>query len=251
MPSTGGDASGGPPPGGLSGIFHTAARAPLLTGLRATASNYRMRGPTADQIVAPTIQKPGTSPLALRVQTWDYYGQLGTTDGDHASTLSYRANSSSGAVEPARPMTDPLLMWRTMFSSERFAGTTMDPEALKSLEKHRSVVNGVKAYADMLKKKLGQNDQRLIDEHLAQLASLQKRVNEIPMAGVTCSRPGQPPSLPVSQGYCPTSGCVKDYSGNNAWSSETERGKAPGIRFCESRVIRSPLRQHAVATRGE
>jgi hypothetical protein len=159
------------------------------------------------------------------VQPQSYYYRVGN---GAENSISFRpdANNPNRGIE-MRPMADPAVLWRTLFSAERFAGVSGDKAALASLEKRRLVVDMVKSHAQILKAKLGRRDQGLMDDHLARVFDLQKRINANPEIGASCRRPAEPKVPPLGRETCTTCSATEgqDFSGDKGWSNETERGR--------------------------
>ncbi|MBL8951099.1 MAG: DUF1552 domain-containing protein [Myxococcaceae bacterium] len=192
---------------GSSG-FHYETMGPIVSGVGETHGMYSRSawGPSADWLLAQRIGSQTRLPsLVYRVQAAEY------TNGYAVDNISWRPRTNRNPqYDPLTIRNDPTISPRTAFD-QLFTGYTPpgmgpppapDPELLRRKE----VLARVQASYDRLKPKLGAHDRTKLDEHIANVAELEGRVDQYlvppPPQPMTCMVPARPPADPMAMaGY--------------------------------------------------
>lgn len=151
---------------------HARAMSAFLTGAqprKTSGSNIKV-GVSVDQHVA---QKVGQATKFASLEIGCEGGrQAGNCDSGYScaysSTISWRTESSPVAKE-----TNPRLVFQRLFGD----GKGGDPNALRQANYKRSLLDYVAEDAKDLKKQLGQNDQRKLDEYLSGVREIEQRIS--------------------------------------------------------------------------
>jgi len=214
-------ADGAIPAGGRYVAFHSSTPCPLASGVRTSPGDERLKGPTSDWVLAPTIAGDTKNPvLAYRVQAAFYRGSNGT--GGTRGMLSARMNGAT--LEEVPPVSSP----RTAFASLTTGFIPPDPaDAARArflLERRASVADLVRGDTERLIPKLGAADKIRLQRHLDELRALEKRLEavDLPESCVVPGDPGDDPAIggPVENGQQGSGG---GYDSMAAYSDEEKR----------------------------
>ncbi len=213
------DTGAGVPAGGRPVQYHGATAVPQLCGVRLTTRDGGAEGPTSDQIAADAIG--GDTPhrlLAYRVQPINYAGGSG---GGNRGRMSWR-----GPGMPEDPIASPRLAYQSLFSGF----TPPDPKdaaaAQFELRRRKSVLDLVRASTEALVPKLGRADQLRLERHLAEVRSLELRLDQIgDLAGGGCQLPKSPgDDPPIGNSHTVTDNQLH-YTPNAGYSNEELRAE--------------------------
>lgn len=189
---------------GSSG-FHYETMGPSVSGVGETHGMYSRSawGPSADWLLAGQIGMQSRLPsLVYRVQAAEY------TNGYTVDNISFRPRPNRNPMyDPFTIRNDPTVSPRLAFD-QLFTGFTPpvmggpppppDPELLRRKE----VLQRVQASYGRLKPQLGTHDRVKLDEHMANVATLEARVNQYlqppPPQPTTCVVPARPPDDSVA-----------------------------------------------------
>jgi len=193
---------------GSSG-FHYETMGPTVSGVGETSGLFSRSawGPSADWLLAQQLGAATRIPsLVYRVQAAEY------TNGYTVDNISFRPRPNRNPMyDPFTIRNDPTVSPRIAFD-QLFTGFTPpttgqpppppDPELLRRKE----VLQRVQASYAQLKPQLGKSDRARLDEHLANVAALEGRVNQYlippPPQPSTCVVPMRPGPDPVeANGY--------------------------------------------------
>jgi len=217
------DTGSGIPAGGWSWDFHIQALGPLLSGMRnESASDYSVRGVTADQVVANAIGQGTTFPsLQYQVQAAWYLTVSAPYGRD---IISYRDNGYGG-VTGVPGQISPKAAYDSLFTS--FVPPD-DAEALaqaQELLKRQSIIDIVKGDFERLVPKLGTVDKQRMEQHLDELRDLERQLDAIsPDITETCYQFPDPGADPAVGGAQDSTG-GGDFDVNQGWSDETVRAQ--------------------------
>jgi hypothetical protein len=220
-----------PPPGGWTGVFHSNARFPLLTGIRCSPTlNTSAAGPSADHLAARAIEKGQQTPLAMRVQYLSY--ELSNRSSGGGAQMSYVAGST-GRISPNPPSFSPRVLFDSLFKSlPATAGGSSSAVQIADQRRRRRMMDTVLAHAERLKSRLGRADQLHIDRHMVALTELERLIKDPPSFGPGCVRPPDPGADPAAGTvvvYRDAQGTLKDRleegvrEDNLGWSDEDRR----------------------------
>lgn len=187
---------------GSSG-FHYETMGPTVSGKGETSGEYSRSawGPSADWLLAQRIGQQSRLPsLVYRAQAAEY------TNGYTVDSISFRPRPNRDPMwDPYTIRNDATVSPRVAFD-QLFTGFTPptmgqpppppDPELLR----RKAVLERVRGSYDRLRPKLGQHDRVKLDEHLANVATLEARVDQYllppPPQPTTCVVPARPPADP-------------------------------------------------------
>ncbi len=193
---------------GSSG-FHYETMGPTVSGVGETSGEYSRSawGPSADWLLAQQLGMQSRFPsLVYRVQAAEY------TNGYAVDNISFRPRPNRNPMwDPYTIRNDPTVSPRVAFD-QLFTGFTPpttgqpppppDPELLR----RRAILDRVRGSYDRLAPTLGRSDRAKLDEHMANVAALQARVDQYlippPAQPTTCVVPARPPvDPPAVDGY--------------------------------------------------
>jgi hypothetical protein len=158
---------------------HAAASTRFLTGVpgRQTAEGMEA-GASIDQIVARTLG--GQTPLASLELAIDARDISGSCDGASCAFLNTVSWSSATTALPTEH--DPRIVFARMFGD---AGST-DPAARRAgLRRNRSILDSVTEAVVDLGRGLGAGDRLKIDEYLAAIRDIERRIQATEQRGAT------------------------------------------------------------------
>jgi hypothetical protein len=153
---------------------HARAMSAFLTGAqpKKTAGANIKVGVSVDQHVAQKVGKQ-TKFASLEIGC-EGGRQAGNCDSGYScaysSTIAWRTESSPVAKE-----TNPRLVFERLFGN----GKGMDAKAYRESGYKRSLLDFVAEDAKDLKRQLGQNDQRKLDEYLSGVREIEQRVSRV------------------------------------------------------------------------
>ena len=211
-------------PGSCIPKFHSATISPLLSGVRSHRSNSSKppQGVTADTIANASLSRGRPTharSLALGVQATGYRAN------DDRGYISWFENGA-GDLQANVPLRSPRSVWNRLFRDKATSGTDLAAWQ-ENQNKRKSVLDLVKDNADALSRKLGPTDRRRLDQHLTEIRSLERQLNEAspPDEESACIPPLDPGPDPetVKTSYSTGSGAKKK-NHQTGWSGETERG---------------------------
>jgi hypothetical protein len=187
-------------------------------------ANTQANGPTSDQIVANAIAGNTTVPaLTYRAQASWY---LSVSSAYGRDIMSYKM--SAGSLVPVVPTVSPQAAFNALFGNFT---PPVDPGTAKKADFDKrariSVLDRVADNIKLLMPKLGQADQRRLQQHYDEIRALENQIKAIPPpATSTCSKPADPgvdPAVGGSQGV--DSSGSNTYSVNLGYSNEEQRAK--------------------------
>lgn len=216
------DNGGGIPAGGWGKNFHTQGLCPLFSGTRnAGPDDYRVMGPSADQVVADAFAGQTTiRSLVYQVQAAWYLSISAPYGRDR---MSYRM--VDGVLQEVPGQASPKAAYDQLFTGF----VPPDPsDALKAayeLRKRQSVVDAVRGDYEALLPKLGAADKDRLDRHLSEIRDLQALLDAIPPdASETCFQLPDPGPDPTVGGAQESVGGA-DYDSSLGFSDEDVRAR--------------------------
>lgn len=217
------DTGSGIPAGGWATDFHIQALGPLLSGVRNQSSDdYRVRGVTADQVVAEAIGQSTTfASLQYQVQAAWYLTVSAPYGRD---VMSYRSDGAGGVVAVPGQIS-PKAAYDALFTS--FVPPDDADAKARALEllKRRSVVDLVKDDFDRVIPVLGTADQQRLTQHLDELRELERLLEATgPETTATCLQftdPGPDPAIGGAQ----EGASGNKFDVNRGWSDEDTRAR--------------------------
>ena len=193
---------------GSSG-FHYETMGPTVLGVGETHGMYSRSawGPSADWLLSQQLGSATRIPsLVYRVQAAEY------TNGYTVDNISFRPRPNRNPMyDPFTIRNDPTVSPRQAFD-QLFTGFTpptgtgMPPPPDPELLRRKDVLQRVQQSYARLKPKLGQHDRNKLDEHIANVAALEARIDTYlippPPQPSTCVVPARPGVDPVAtNGY--------------------------------------------------
>jgi Protein of unknown function (DUF1552) len=182
-------------PLGDEGGDHARSLACFLTGahpLKTDGANIRA-GVSIDQVAAAQIGMRTRLPsLELGI---DPSAQAGTCDSGYSCAYSSNISWKSANMPMAKEI-DPRLVFDRVFGSTRQADSPIDRARRDRYEK--SILDFVLEDARQLHSQLGTNDRRKIDEYLASVREIERRIGRVEAAEREERRPH--PGLPRPSG---------------------------------------------------
>jgi len=204
------------PAGGRSDNFHIQSLCPLLTGMRnVSATSGALNGPTSDQIVGDAISKNQKFKyLGFLVQASWYLDQSAPYGRD---VISARFDQNQNAVVPIPAIVSPKLAFDNLF----MGGVPMDPSEIAReqflLKERKSILDLIITRTDRLIPRLGNADRIKMQQHLAEIRDLERRILALPpVYNSTCKvpmDPGMDPPIGGNQNvnmFDPTKGYSKE-----------------------------------------
>ncbi len=207
-------AAGAAPAGGWTGLFHVAAKAPLLCA----STEYTT---SADQLVAAALSgSDAFKSLQFCAQaSWylngdDYYGR---------DVISY----SNGSRLPQQH--SPRAAFQALFGTfvpPDGGSATANAKAQTELTRRRSILDLVLGERDRVLKDLGAGDKIRLEKHFEEVRALERRLAAAPpTTTATCSKPSDPGADPAVTGGLDEGG----FDVNAGYSQEFERART----FCD------------------
>lgn len=181
----------------FTGVVHHIGPAAVLSGsAHNTALNYT--APTIDHVISNIIGK--TTPFkALQV------GVSRATANGEGDTVNYA--SSTGANTPVLPEYDAKAVFTRLFGKAPVPGGTNMPATGNLNQTRKRVLDTVLVDAQALRKRLGTEDGRRLDQHLEGIQQIEKRLGTMttPPVGGACNLPADaatryPAVLPDNNG---------------------------------------------------
>ncbi len=206
------------PPAGRWVGFHGTSVTPQLSGTICSARGRPPLGPTIDQLVAETVG-PGASieSLAYRVEVMDYYYGAG---GGTMGAMSWK-RGADGDVVRVDPTVNPGFAWETLFTGF----VPPDPaEAARlqfELQQRKTVLDLVGESAQRLVGRLGREDRLRMEQHFAEIRSLEERLQQLqPPSSPQCAMLADP-----GQDWAPGVPGESVETETNKWSNEELRAE--------------------------
>ena len=158
---------------------HAAASTRFLTGVpgRQTAEGMEA-GASIDQLVARTVGEQ--TPLASLELAVDARDISGSCDGASCAFLNTVSWSSTTTALPTEH--DPRVVFERMFGE---SGSTDQSVRLASLRRHRSILDSITEAVGDLGRGLGPSDRSKIDEYLAAVRDIERRIQAAEQRGAT------------------------------------------------------------------
>ncbi len=186
--------------GGPVNPSHSNCGAATWTCVRANGPNKGSSGISVDQVIANAIGRDSPLPsIQVGLSTLDSY-----TDGlpgQHSRSISWKS-----AAEPLYKIVNPQALFDRLTSGGAGTGTAPADEALAVRRRalRRSLLDFVLGDANALKAKLGQSDQRKLDQYLSAVRSLELRVADptLQPTAAGCAMPARPSEV-ISVGNVP------------------------------------------------
>jgi hypothetical protein len=154
---------------------HARASATFLTGCQArkTAGADIKVGTSVDQVAAMKIGQ--TTRLPSLELGCDRGRAAGSCDSGYSCAYSYNISWKSEAT-PLPPEVDPRQVFERLFSSGSSA--ELSENRARRDRYHKSILDFVLDDARQLRSKLGQTDQRKLDEYLTAVRELERRIEQ-------------------------------------------------------------------------
>lgn len=175
---------------GAAGILSGANIIPQDPGDAGYASTFSL--PSIDQLVANAIGG-GTAFRSLEVGVDERVSEV------EGTTLRYLSHNGPDSVNPQEY--NPAAVFSRLFG-EGFVEPGETPVVDPRLSLRSSVLDAVKADADVLKARLGATDRARLEEHLDGIGELQTRIEQLqhaaPATGLACERPAEPGFMPTT-----------------------------------------------------
>lgn len=167
-----------------------------LTGLVQPGYGAFVKGPSLDQVLAPTLSAGKRLPslqMAVRWGTGKAFGRV--------SPLNICVFGAESPSAPIPPRLDPVAIWNTLF------GGLVPPVTEGAWD--RSILDAVDRRYANLARRLGAADGQRLQAHLDRIRDLEKRV-----AAQAGGRACLPPALVDTSDYNPSSGLNSSASGS-------------------------------------
>lgn len=192
-------------PANWNTVWHPPTMRPLLSGMSSVGDTVAVDSPTSDAKAAELLGgSTRFSHLALRAQPQKYrFSEAEPSVAIAGGRLSADANG------PIEPFVDPGQVYDQLFGV--MPADTAQAELIAREE--RAVVDTVLSRANDLRARLGTADQHRLDQHLAELRELEKRLATLG-TGPVC--------VP---GAKPTTNFTTDLTEKSGWSNETLRAQ--------------------------
>ncbi len=151
---------------------HATSNASFLSAARArrTESNDYYLGTTVDQIAASQLGKD--TPIPSLELSMDLIAAVGQCDNGYACVYQ-NCLSWSSPTTPLPPEANPRVVFEQLFGE---GGTAADRKAV--LRRRASLLDSVNEEFARLKKSLGPEDQRRIDEYLTAVRDVERRIQK-------------------------------------------------------------------------
>lgn len=210
--------TGAIPPGGRWIGFHGTTVTPQLSGSICADRGDGALTPTVDQLVAEAVG-PGSSfdALAYRVEVINYYSGGG---GGNQGAMSWK-RGPDGEVVRVDPTTNPGFAWETLFTGFVPPDPAEAARVLFELRQRKTVLDLVGDSAQRLVARLGREDKVRMEQHFAEIRSLEQRLEEL-------APPGSPQCelLPdPGQEWTPGPAGEDVETTTNKWSNEELRAE--------------------------
>ena len=180
------------PPGGRLVNFHGTTVTPQLSGTICEDRGRPPLGPTVDQLVAEQIG--GDTPfasLAYRVEARAYNSDA---DSGNTGAMSWKRDVAGGVVR-VDPVVHPGFAWETLFTGFVPPDPAEAARLAFELAQRRTVLDLVADQTETLVGRLGYDDRLRLEQHLEEIRSLERRLQELaPPSSPQCEQlpnPGQ------------------------------------------------------------
>jgi hypothetical protein len=181
---------------------HASGTGCFLNMIPVRGNENNTKRTSVDQVLLPALN-PANCPQPVHPSLqFGLQGQNGLCD---QGPCNFSRNISWSNGVPLSYISDPQAAFDRMFM-----GTdpgTSDMDAARRVFERKTVVDRVLAQANSLRPKLGRSDQQKLDQYLASLQELQRRIQSTGGGAVSCMRPARPaksPPLNFDRGITPS-----------------------------------------------